>query len=149
MIERLRAEGDEITIELLARAEAAHVKAREAFQAGDQDAAQIRRQEAMAYMHAAVRRTFPEMADMMGQGMKGCQAESNLGSCGMCQGGRAGRHGDSTMQGQGMMRGMGNGEGRGMMDGKGRARARAVPRKPELSPWDYSGPCGSVGLRKQ
>ena len=123
MIERLRAEGDEITIELLARVEAAHVKAREAFQAGDQDAAQIRRQEAMAYMHTAVRRTFPEMADMMGQGMKGCQAESDPGFCGMGQGGRAGRHGDSTMQGQGMMmRGMGNGEGRGMMHAKGQGQ---------------------------
>lgn len=124
MMERLRAEGDEITIELLARAEAAHVLAREAFQAGDTDAAQIRRQEAMAYMHTAVRRTFPEMADRMGQGMKGCQAKSDAGSCGMCQGGMAGRDGGSTMQGHGMMRGMGNGEGQGMMHGKGQGAGK-------------------------
>lgn len=131
MMERLRAEGDEITIELLARAEAAQIQAREAFQAGDQDAGQIRRQEAMAYMHTAVRRTFPEMADRMGQGMKGCQANTDVESCGMCPGGMAGRDGDTTMQGQGMMRGMGNGEGRGMMHGKGQGQGQGMCRAPD------------------
>jgi hypothetical protein len=115
MMERLRAEGDEITIELLARSEAARVKVREAMQAGDQNAAQLHRQEAHAYMYTAVKRTFPEMADMMGQGMKGCQANNpKAGSCGMGQGcGRGG--GAAGQQGQGrgmMMQGKGQGQGK-------------------------------------
>jgi hypothetical protein len=125
MMERLQAEGDEITLELLARSEAARVKAREAMQAGDQDAAQLHRQEAHAYMFTAVKRTFPEMADRMGQGMKGCQAnESEAGSCGMGQGCGAGEQGQGSMQGRGMGmgRGMGNGQGPGMMQGKGQGQ---------------------------
>lgn len=86
MMERLQAEGDEITIELLARSEAARLKAQEAFQAGDNATAQISRQEAHAYMFTAVKRTFPEMADRMGQGMRGCQADGSTGTCGMGQG---------------------------------------------------------------
>jgi len=121
MMERLQAEGDEITIELMARSEAARVKAREAMQAGDQDAAQLRRQEAHAYMFTAVKRTFPEMADRMGQGMKGCQAnESEAGSCGMGQGCGAGKQGEGAMRGQGM----GKGQGQGMMHGKGQGQGQ-------------------------
>ncbi len=121
MMERLRVEGDEITIELLARSEVAREKAREAMQAGDQDAAQLHRQEAHAYMFTAVKRTFPEMATRMGLGMKGCQAdESEADSCGMGQGCEAGRQGEGQMHGQGM----GNGQRQGMMHGKGQCRAQ-------------------------
>ena len=120
MMERLRAEGDEITIELLARSEAARAKAHEAVQAGDQDAAQLYRQEAHAYMFTAVKLTFPEMADRMGQGKKGCQAnQSEAGSCGTGQGCQGGMQGDSAMRGNGaagrgmMMHGKGQGQGQG------------------------------------
>jgi hypothetical protein len=125
MMERLRAEGDEITIELLARSEAARVKAQEAMQAGDRDAAQLYRQEAHAYMFTAVKITFPEMADRMGQGMKGCQAnESEAGSCGMGQGCGGGMQRQGAMKGDSMGRGMGNGQGQGMMHGKGQGKCR-------------------------
>jgi len=127
MMERLQAEGDEITIELLARSEAARAKAQQAMKAGDQDAAQLYRQEAHAYMFTAVKRTFPEMADRMGQGMKGCQAnESAAGSCGMGQGCGGGMQGKGAEEGVGMGRGMGNGQGQGMMmHGKGQGQCRA------------------------
>ncbi len=132
MMERLQAEGDDITIELMARSEAAREKAREAMQAGDQDAAQLHRQEAHAYMFTAVKRTFPEMADRMGQGKKGCQADkSEAGSCGMGQGCGGGGQGEGAMHGKGMEQGMGNGQGQGMMHGKGQGQGQGKCRAQE------------------
>ena len=68
MIERLRAAGDSEALALLDRAETARQNAHDAFQAGDQEQARVYMLEARGYMHTAMIRTFPEMAERMGRG---------------------------------------------------------------------------------
>lgn len=110
MHQRLRAEGDAETLALLDKADEAREKARDAYRSGDTEAASIHRQEAMAYMHTAVKRTFPELAERMEQRREACQNQGDADSCRM---GKMGRRGtDDAASGRGMMR---EGQGRGRM----------------------------------
>jgi hypothetical protein len=137
MFQRLREEGDSLTLALLDRAEEARQNAREAYRSGDTATARISRLEARGYMHTAVTRTFPEMA----QQMEGCRAQEAVGSCGMNARGNRGAGGAAQDRGMrscqnqestgacGMdrmdRRGMaGAAGGGGMMGGQGRRAER-------------------------
>jgi flagellin-specific chaperone FliS len=67
LLERLEAEGDDETQVLLEQAQEARAAAKEAFQAGDREAAHDHAQEARSYFHQAIERTFPELAERMEQ----------------------------------------------------------------------------------
>ena len=67
LLERLEAEGDAETRALLEQAQEARAAAKEAFQAGDREAAHDHAQEARSYIHQAIERTFPELAERMEQ----------------------------------------------------------------------------------
>ena len=67
LFERLEAEGDAETQVLLEQAREARAAAKEAFQAGDREAAHDHAREARSYIHQAIERTFPELAERMEQ----------------------------------------------------------------------------------
>jgi flagellin-specific chaperone FliS len=67
LIERLEAEGDAETQVLLEQAREARTAAKAAFQAGDREAAHDHAREARSYIHQAIERTFPELAERMEQ----------------------------------------------------------------------------------
>jgi len=67
LLERLKAEGDAETQVLLEQAQEARAAAKESFQAGDREAAHDHAQEARSYIHQAIERTFPELAERMEQ----------------------------------------------------------------------------------
>ena len=91
LLERLEAEGDEETQELIEQAREARAAAKEAFQAGDKETAHAHAQEAREYLHQAIERTFPELAAQMEQR----HAERGVrGSGGRHRGDRAERHGE-------------------------------------------------------
>ena len=65
LLERLEAEGDDETQVLLEQAREARAAAKEAFHAGDREAAHDHAREARSYIHQAIERTFPELAERM------------------------------------------------------------------------------------
>jgi len=67
LLARLEAEGDAETRGLLEQAQEARAAAKEAFQAGDRETAHDHAQEARSYIHQAIERTFPELAERMEQ----------------------------------------------------------------------------------
>jgi len=67
LLERLEAEGDDETRALLEQAREARAAAKEAFQDGDRETAHDHAREARSYIHQAIERTFPDLAERMEQ----------------------------------------------------------------------------------
>lgn len=98
LLERLEAEGDAETLALLERAREARAAAKEAFHAGDREAAHDHADEARTYIHQAIERTFPELAERMERhrterGDRDVRHGRRWG-----EGGREGRHGEAMSQ---------------------------------------------------
>ncbi len=118
LFERLEAEGDAETQVLLEQAREARAATKEAFQAGDREAAHGHAREARSYIHQAIERTFPELAERMEQ------RKAERGDRGV----RHGRHGggdESRQEAMSRLRAEADEEATALLDQAASARVAA------------------------